>query len=221
MGISEIDLTGYGKRINLEMGTELQIELSDVAMPLYSTLIGMDTDEYLIIKSPTPYNMVKQKLYRGNEIVVKYLYNGTIYAFQSKLIEPISKPFKLLFLEYPKIIEKHELRSFKRAKCFFPAKMIFDKRDCTGLVLDISRRGCRIQIQFVPGESYPIFKIDEQINLYCKFPGIEGDIEISGTLRNLKKTKHEATLGISFSKTNPEEINNIITKYIFSIFESY
>ena len=74
---------------------------------------------------------------------------------------------------------------------------------------------------FMPGETYPPFKIDEQITLFCKFPGIEGDVEIMGTLRNLKKSKHEAILGISFSKTNTEEVNNTITKYIFSIFESY
>lgn len=221
MGISEIDFTNYGKRINLELGTELQVELTDVAMPLYSSFLGMDAGEYLIIKSPSPYNMVKQKLYKGNELVIKYLYNGTIYAFQSKLIEHISKPFKLLFLEYPKIIEKHELRSFKRAKCFFPAQFAADKKKCQGLILDISRRGCRFQFQLGSGESPPSLKVDDQIHLYCKFPGIEGDIEISGTLRNIKKTKQEITLGVSFSKTNPEEINNVITKYIFSIFENY
>lgn len=55
--------------------------------------------------------------------------------------------------------------------------------------------------------------------LYCKFRGIEGDVGITGMLRNIKKSKQEATLGISSSKSNPQEISAIIADYIFSIFE--
>ena len=219
MAISDINLTNYGKRISLEMGTELHVEIANVAMPLSSSLVGMTADEYLVITAPMPYQLVKQKLYKGNELIVKYLHNGTIYAFQSKLIETITKPFRLVFLEYPRIIEKHELRASKRAKCFFPAYFIFDTNKFTGIVMDISKRGCMLHIQIFPGEALPSFRIDEEIRLYCKFPGVEGDIEIAGLLRNIKKSKKEATLGISFSKSNPETINTIIANYILSIFE--
>ncbi len=221
MGISEIGITNYGKRISLEMGTELQVQIADVAMPLYSCLVGMDADEFLIIKAPSPYQLVKQKLYKGNELIVKYLYNGTIYAFQSKLIDAISKPFRLVFLEHPKIIEKHELRSARRARCFFPAHLVIGTETYAGIILDISRQGCRLQIQFPPGDAPPPFRLDEQIRLLCKFPGIEGDVEILGALRNIKRSRQEATLGLGFSKTTPEAINRIITDYIFSIFKNH
>lgn len=219
MDISGINLTNYGKRISLEMGTELQVEIANVAMPLSSSLVGMSEDEYLVITPPMPYHLIKQKLYAGNELIVKYLHNGTIYAFQSKLIETIAKPFRLIFLEYPKIIERHELRTSKRAKCFFPAYFEFDTIKFSGIIMDISKRGCMFQIQMLPGETLPSFQIDEKIHLYCKFPGVEGDVGITGLLRNIKKSKQEATLGISFSKSTPQETNTIITNYIFSIFE--
>ncbi|MBU0991556.1 MAG: flagellar brake protein [Proteobacteria bacterium] len=221
MQSSEFELSGYGKRISLEMGTELQIEFADVSIPTYSALVGMEGDIYMVIKSPTPYNLVKQKIYVGNELIIKYLFGGTVYAFQTKIIDSISKPYKLVFLEYPKIIEKHELRNYKRAKCLFPAKVIFDNKNCPGLVVDISRRGCKCQIKMVSGEKYPAFRLDDQVNLSCKFPGIEGNVEIIGTLRNLKKNKQEIILGVSFSKTNSDDIQQIINQYILAIYEDY
>ena len=221
MANSEFELSGYGKRISLEMGTELQVEFADVSIPSYSVLVGMDNELYMVIKAPTPYNMIKQKIYTGNELIIKYLFGGTVYAFQSKIIDAVSRPFKLVFIEYPKIIEKHELRSFKRAKCFFPTRIGFDKKTCNGLVVDISRKGCKCQIQLVSGEKYPLFKVDEPIALACKFPGIEGEVEISGTLRNLKKNRQEIVLGISFSQKNPDTVQQIINQYILTIYEDY
>jgi hypothetical protein len=217
----EFELSGFGKRISLEMGTELQVEFMDVTIPTYSALVGMEGDLYMVVKSPAPYNLVKQKIYTGNELIIKYLFGGTVYAFQTKIIDAISKPFKLLFLEYPKIIEKHELRSFKRAKCFFPAKLLFDQKECPALVVDISRRGCKCQVKVLPGEKYPAFRIDETLHLFSKFPGIEGDVKIGGTIRNLKKNKQEIVLGIGFSKTNPESIQQLINQYMLAIYEDY
>lgn len=217
----DFELAGYGKRISLEMGTELQVEFADVSISTYSALVGMESDIYMVIKCPTPYNLIKQKLYTGNELIIKYLFAGTVYAFQSRIVDSISRPFKLLFIEYPKIIEKHELRSYKRAKCFFPTKLIFEQKECPGLVIDISRKGCKCQIKMIGGEKYPPFKLDERIYLFSKFPGIEGDVEIVGTIRNLKKNKQEILMGVSFSKTNPEYIQQIINQYMLAIYEDY
>lgn len=203
------------------MGTELQVEFADVTIPSYSVLVGMDSELYMVIKAPTPYNLIKQKMYTGNELIIKYLFGGTVYAFQSKIIEAVSRPFKLVFIEYPKIIEKHELRSFKRAKCFFPTRIGFENKFCNGLVVDISRRGCKCQIQLISGEKYPGFRVDESISLACKFPGIKGDVAIKGTLRNLKRNKQEIILGISFSSKNTEAVQQIINQYILSIYEDY
>ena len=217
----DLELSGFGKRISLEIGTELQVEFSDVTIPTYSVLVGLEGDLYMVVKSPAPYNLVKQKIYPGNELIIKYLFSGTVYAFQTKIIDSISKPFKLLFLEYPKIIEKHELRSFKRAKCFFPAKLLFEQKGAPALVVDISRKGCKCQIKVIAGEKYPVFRIDEPLDLFCKFPGIEGDVKIDGVIRNLKKNKQEIVLGVSFSKTNPEMVQQLINDYLLVIYEDY
>ncbi|OPZ60944.1 MAG: hypothetical protein BWY87_00157 [Deltaproteobacteria bacterium ADurb.Bin510] len=50
-------------------------------------------------------------------MIVRYLYNGTVYGFQTKLIEYITSPTKLFFLDYPRIIEHHDLRQEKRFPC--------------------------------------------------------------------------------------------------------
>ena len=37
---------------------------------------------YIIITPPSPYHQIQHKLFSGADLVVRYFYHGTIYAFQ-------------------------------------------------------------------------------------------------------------------------------------------
>ncbi|OPZ60943.1 MAG: hypothetical protein BWY87_00156 [Deltaproteobacteria bacterium ADurb.Bin510] len=49
-----LDYFNFGKRISLEVGVDVHLKLNGVGFPLQSTVVGMEADEYLIIKSPKP-----------------------------------------------------------------------------------------------------------------------------------------------------------------------
>ncbi len=63
----------------------------------------------------------------------------------SKLIEAIFTPIRLLFVEYPKIIEHYDLRSHERMDCFLPAGTKIKDKDKEGAVLDISQKGYHLK----------------------------------------------------------------------------
>ncbi len=113
------------KRISIELGTQLEIEIEGVPTRFKSSLVGIEPDEYLIIKAPEAAlpDSIKNKLFRGNQIVVRYLCKGTLFGIQSQLVQVTSTPIRLLFVEYPKTIENYDLRSHERIDCFFPAKI--------------------------------------------------------------------------------------------------
>ncbi len=210
-----------GKRLSIEPGGQLQIEIEGVAFRFKTTFVGMESDEYLIIKTPkvplnAPFSSIKHKLFQGNQIVIRYLYKGTVFGFQSKLIEALSAPKKLLFVEYPKIIEQYDLRSNKRIDCLLPVKANINDKEAPGVLLDITEKGCRYLIKAEKDEKLPSVKIDDQITLRCHFPGMSDEQVVSGSVRNINMDKQETTLGIQFQEM-AADIMSIIVQYISTI----
>lgn len=213
MAIEKIDPTAYKECIDFGLGTQVNFKIDGVEIALTSEFVGMEEKEYLILKFPKPFRFIKNKLFPGNIITIEYLFKGTIYAFQTRLFATIDKPVKLVFLEYPKIIQRHDLRSDNRLDCFIPAKIKIGKQTFSGVIMDISPKGCRWHSKELTDEvsilSY------EDITLICQFPGKIGELEVIGKAKNVKKSKQEKVLGFVFDKGSIEA-QKMITQYIFS-----
>jgi len=221
MEAENVDYLATGRRIIIELGSQLQVEIEGVAFRFKSILVGMESDEYLIIKTPmvpsnAPFSSIKHKLFPGSQIVVRYIYKGTVFGFQSKLIEAISTPVRLLFVEYPKIVENYDLRSQERTDCFLPAKITIRNKGEHGAILDISEKGCRCLIKALEGEKLPSPQVDERITLTCQFPGIEGEQVVSGNVKNISRDKREIILGIEFHEI-AARFKDIIDQYLSNI----
>jgi c-di-GMP-binding flagellar brake protein YcgR len=222
MGSKKIDLN-TGKRISIELGTQLQIEIDGVAGNFKSNLIGMETEQYLIITAPvfTPYGSIKHKLFRGNKVIVRYLHRGTVYGFQSELIDDIYAPLKLLFVKYPRIISEHNIRSAQRINCFLPtkAKIKCEKRDIESIILDLSKSGCCCALKKTARDKpLPSVKIDEQVMLKCLFSPEEGEHIILGKVISIRSDNGHTTLGIMFQEMQPET-EEIIVQYVNAVLE--
>lgn len=215
MTIEKVDSVAYEKRICLGLGTQVNVKIDGVEVALTSEFVGMEEKEYLILKFPKPFRFIKHKLFPGNLITIEYVYRGTIYAFQTRLFDTIDKPIKLLFLEYPKIIQLHDLRSHNRMDCFIPAKIKIGKHAFSGVIMDISDRGCRWHSKELTDEALAPILSNEKINLICQFPGMVGELEVLGKAKNIKKNKQEKVLGFVFQKGSLEA-QKMITQYIFS-----
>ncbi len=219
MKIEDLDFN-TGKRISIELGTQLQIRIDGVDSNFKSTLIGIEPDKYLIINAPVtmlPYG--RHKFFRGNKIIVRYLYKGTVFGFQSELVEDIYTPLKLLFVKYPEIIEEHNLRSGERIDCFLPIKIKIKNEERDGVILDINKGGCCcVAKKAVEDKELSSVQIDEQVTLMCQFPQIEGEQVVLGKVKNIRRDKKQMTLGIIFHEIKPE-IEDIIDQYILALKE--
>ncbi len=219
MNIEDFDFN-TGKRISIEIGTRLQIRIDGVDINYTSTLIGMETGKYLIIDAPV--NMLtsaRHKLFQGSKILVRYLHKGSVFGFKSELIEDIYTPLKLLFLEYPEIIEVHNLRSGQRIDCVLPVRIKINDEERNGIISDINKEGCRcVAKKTEEDKELSSVQIDEQVTLMCQFPRVEGERTIIGKVRNIRRDKKQMILGIIFNGIGPE-IEEIIGQYILAIKE--
>jgi hypothetical protein len=200
-----------GKRISIEPGTQLQIRIDGIDYNFKSTLIGMEPDKYLIINAPfamLPY--ASHKVFRGNKILVRYIYKGSVFRFQSEFIDDIYNPLKLLFVKYPEIIEVENLRSGERIDCVLPIKIKIKSEERDGVILDIHNGGCCCVVKKVAEDiELSSVQIDEKVTLMCQFPQIEGEHVILGKARNIRRDKKQMILGIIFHEIEPEIVDII------------
>ncbi|MBU2431895.1 MAG: DUF4388 domain-containing protein, partial [Proteobacteria bacterium] len=126
----------------LEIGIQLLIDFDDLAVTFRSTLVGVEHGKYLLLKVPSPFGRVDHDLLRVDSLTIKSLYKGTIYAFRSRLLGLIFEPTELMFIEYPRKIEHHELRSHKRFKCSIVAQAQVDREERGAVIENISKGGC-------------------------------------------------------------------------------
>ena len=183
----------------LEIGVSLIIEFEGSNISFHSSLVGIEHGKYLLLKTPEPFDDFNRYREKFRQFIIKTLYKGTIYAFRSKLIAIISKPSKLMFIEYPQTIEHHELRAHKRFKCNIAAQAQVNKTEKKGVIENISKGGCRCTIE-APGSDDNLS--DElmytTVPLRCRLPGTKQEVQLKGQVRNARKTADEVIVGIEF-----------------------
>jgi hypothetical protein len=202
------------KDIFIKLGTQVRIEIGGVATRLKGILVGIEEGDYLLIKIHNAiFAGIEDRLFKGNQIIVRYIDDGTVSGFSSKLIKATLTPIKLLYIEHPKTIENFDLRSQERVDCYLPASIAIGDEEHQGAILDISERGCCYLIRPRTGERLLSVQIGEHITMRCQFPGLEGEQRISGNVRNFSMDRQETALRIEFHEINPE-LQHAIAHYI-------
>ncbi|MBC8316850.1 MAG: flagellar brake protein [Desulfobulbaceae bacterium] len=209
-------LFNEGVRLALEIGLNLKVELEGVDLPLESSFVGF-INEFIIITPPAPYGQIRHKLFDGAEMLIRYFYNGTIFAFQTKLFAHVEKPINLLFIEYPKLIQKSELRSEKRATCYVETTFVSGEKENKGAILDITRTGCQCRIRRRDNKFLIPFKVNDLVLLKAKFPGVKTPMEIHGVVKNIRSSNIETNFGMMFHENTTEVTQKVITWYISTI----
>ncbi len=197
--------------IYIDIGTDVYLEIQGVTFSVTSVFIGLLKDEFMLITLPKKYKSVQSKLYPGNKMVVKYLYEGSVFAFQSSVIEMITTPIRALALEYPKVVQKRELRRNRRRQVVIPGRVEAKKMSFPVMVSDISKVGC----QFVFQHNIT-FREGDALRLYCNFPGCSGEVGSLAFVRNIRRESGTLSIGAKFKDSTDEFITPLL-HFIFSI----
>ena len=98
----------------------------------------------------------------GEDVVVRYLSDGTIYGFHSTMLLSQMKPVPLFFIEYPYQVEKIELRKEKRAQCSLPSKVHCKTGVYPGIIVDLSSGGAKLDLALDETEG-SLFELNEMV----------------------------------------------------------
>ena len=189
--------------VNMEIGTRLFFKVNGAESSLKGVFVGLKRDRFIVVRLSSPSISFDPKLFGGNAVVVYYLSQDMVYEFETKFIRIVPDPIELILLEYPESVNIREFRSHKRINCFVSADIQVrnneKKGPIKGLMKDISKKGCRCVFQLAEGSRNP-FCLDEQIILTCHFPGIAGEQEAFGKVRNIQEEEENLSIGIEFSE---------------------
>jgi len=203
-----------GRRIGLDIGARLQIDIEGFDSALESFMIGMMPDDFLIITLPSRLSATGHKLAKGTRLGIKYLYLGKICLFNAELLASVDFHQKLLFMSYPSVIHYHELRRNRRVESFLPCTIILSNgQSYPGVIIDMSISGCLCQQKNREDKPLPSLHIDENLTIRCLLPGMDEEQELTGHIRNLHKTKRETRIGVEFVENLPV-VEKVITHYL-------
>ena len=201
--------------LNVEIGSNLIINIEGTDMQTNSSFIGMEKEEFLIISPPIPYSSVKNQLIENAMLVIKYFHFGAVYAFQTKIKSIIKKPVKLIVLEYPHLIQSFTIRKDNRIPCYIPIVTKIKDEDSVGILKDISSGGAFCIFKLTSGAG---LRIADDFSMLCQFPGFSKRQAIKGIIKSLKRNDDNLHIGIEFTKEKMEtDIKDTIKHYMSSV----
>ena len=187
--------------LSMNLSTTLRIHVDGSKARLASELIGIEEGKYLIIKMPPIYSVADDSslICKGNTVSVRYMHKGSIFGFQSNIIDVIYNPAKLIFLEYPKIVKDYDLRVFTRIDCLLPAKVIISDRTIDGSITNISREGCQFVTKTSKIENNTgLMETNNEISLSFQLPGVEKELSVTAKHQTISKDKNNVIIGAKF-----------------------
>lgn len=200
--------------LGFEFGIVLQIQVKGIKGYALSSLIGRETGQYLIVNTPTLPGFVS-KLNKDNQVIVRYVHNGTVYGFQCTLTNFLDKPYRLSFLSYPEHIETMNLRTHQRVSCFLPASVKIENVDYEGVVLDLSVSGCSFFHLSDDIDEFPDVHREEMVRISLQLLGAVEDYVVKAIVKSFKRDDRKVVIGAEFQAMNREiskELENYIRK---------
>ena len=211
-GIFQLD---KAEGIYIDIGNKIYLEIDGVNFSVTCIFVGMLHDEFMLITFPKRYKSVKNKLYSGNKMVVKYLYEGSVYAFQTSVIETITNPIKAIAIEYPKVVQQRELRAAKRNEVVIPGRVETKNAEYKAVVSEISQKGCRFTYKDKKSNMNAL-RENDLLRVYMHFPGVVDEIGVMACARNVKKEHGQLSIGAEFQDiTKP--FQTALMHFLYSI----
>lgn len=201
--------------VYIDIGTRVYLEIDGVNFSVTSIFIGLLADEFMIVTLPKRYKSVKNKLFPGNKMVVKYLFEGSVFAFQTSVMEIITTPIRALAIEYPKVVQKRELRVVKRNHVVIPGRVEAKQTEFSVVINDISKKGCRFKYIDKKGAMNPL-RDGDILRIYCQFPGVSEEIGAMALVRNASREKEQLIIGAEFEDPSKAFLNPLM-HFLFSI----
>ena len=190
-------------------GTQVMLEVKRLTEGKVTTFFrGCKEDHYIILDYPYYENGVPFPVKDGMSCIVRFLYQGKAYAFESKIMRTSKYPYPFLFIRYPEDVDNINLRNSERYPIRIP---VFFNRQAlegdlknysSGTLLDLSEKGCLLE----GNESVEQEKI---LFLAFNLPNQEGIKNLAAKVKRISRRDEFYRLGMMFMVSEDPDIEKI------------
>ncbi len=213
---------GPSVKLAAEIGTEMQVEITDSGSRIKLIMVGVVPGQYLLFQIPEK-NISSRtlKIFEvGSIINIRCISRGIAFGFNSIIMGATISPDTLLFVKYPEFIQQQSIRKNQRVKCLLPATVNQDAISVKGTIADLSSSGCHFQTQksLLNNEQIGIMKRNTLIKIAILLPAVEVTKGIPAQIKSTFSDLEKIQLGIEFKKVG-QKTNKLIENFVNMSFE--
>ncbi len=178
---------------------------------LTSFFVGQENGEYVILRLTR--HLYQHLMLTNTEVTVRYMLDNIMVGFASRVHSVITKPFPLLFLDYPKGVELLNLRQEERVPCIPPIEVAWSGSDTEAGLLDLSACGCRFVAK--EGDEDKLKALREGDEIFCRInmAGLDAEIAVNCLVRTISHGIDRCAVGVEFLDL-PENQQLTLKKYV-------
>lgn len=197
----------------LDVGLILFIELKGGATNFRykTTVVGWKTGRTIIIDAPFS-NGAYISLSAGWNCIVRYIYRGEAFGFETKVLKSINDfDFPLIYVTYPKKICRISLRKHERVQTYIPVMMEIQieghPEELEGHILDLSAGGCLLE--FIANDNLKL-KLEDKAKVSFSLPWITDQaITIQSVIRRIQTIRDNTKIGLQFINVSDDILTKI------------
>jgi Tfp pilus assembly protein PilZ len=184
---------------NFQVGIPVFVELVQKKRRLraQAKVIGWSPKQALITTLPMDNRMLI--IPTGTELIVRYLLDGTVYGFVTRLLHKQQGPLGMWLLEYPEVVEVKNLRRSPRIPLYLKAHTA-DGEEWD--MLDISNFGAAMateETQF----------LGDEVELSFSLPDGSEIANLKSKIMRVNYSDQESIIGVSFDENDHEHLGRV------------
>lgn len=175
-----------------------------------SVFRGFNFPHYILADIPQTHGK-HEVLMKDSVFWTLFLHQGVIYYFETTLIKAYTKPFKLWAISFPSGRVKHaQLRTSERINVLLPARVITEKSEAKGVLVNLSMGG-------------GLFVTDPSANgsitdmatgaLEVSLPGMDARSEIAARVCSVTERDNKVFMGLRFEDLEGSDYSLIKSFY--------
>lgn len=209
----ETNATSVNQLPDIRVGTVVQVSSQDGKFRFLTSLVDVDAQETIVAHLPSAdelrqkegfanasLNWYEQFFMVNRLLRLRLVDNGVIYAFETSVQEIAGCKSRLLVLDYPQQVTRHNLRSEPRYACELLALVKGEGCSHDGVVKNISYGGCQIRLSDirVMDEILQLKRSGVPLRYEVKFPHCDRYCELQGRIVSVLEKQDTLWVGVAY-----------------------
>ena len=189
-------------------GNQVSIAFGKDDKQYFVPCLGVCTGKFFMTQVPIE-SGVDKKLTPGNAAVIRFVESGMVCGFKVNVQHVIMHPFRLIFFDYPDVLEVINLRASERITLFLKATLQKDGKNFEGAIRDLSNGGCFFVMNYWQDPFWDDLRMDSSLFIKFKMHDDKPPIELKCKPVRISKDKDELSLGLSFDGNSQELLDRV------------